>query len=104
METESAVDPIITHAVEEIPTDPNKETDSQTLPVSLPPTPKDFNVPESEEELLRMIKMMIGCGMTQKDVDFNIEKRPKLYSAAMKDFNKSLTKRGRPTGQRKNSK
>ena len=104
LETESAVAPVITHTPDEIPIDPNQETDSQTLLVPLPPTLQDFSVPETDEDLTRMVEMMIGCGMTQKDVDFNIEKRRKLYSAAVKDFNKSQTKKGKPTGQRKNSK
>jgi hypothetical protein len=47
---------------------------------------------------------MLGCGMTRKDVETNIEKRKKLYTAAIKDFNKPQIKKGRPMGSRKNSK
>ena len=68
------------------------------------PTMKEFNIPESEEEMAKLITTMLGCGMTSKDVEINIEKRKKLYNAAIKDFNKPHTKKGRPTGTRKNSK
>ena len=68
------------------------------------PTLEEFNLPESEDEMTRLINSMLSCGMTRKDVEINIEKRKKLYTAALKDFNKPQTKKGRPIGSRKNSK
>ena len=60
-QTEQTLAPVTTHTVEENPSDPNPEVDSQTLPVLQPPTLKDYNVPETDEELLRMVEMMIRC-------------------------------------------
>ena len=65
---------------------------------------KDFNVPESEEEMTKIVNTLLECGMTRKDVETNIEKRKKLFAAAVKDFNKHQTKKCRPIGSRKNSK
>ena len=68
------------------------------------PTMAEFNVPETDEEMTKLINTMLGCGMTRKDVETNIEKRKKLYAAAVRDFNKPQMKKGRPLGSRKNSK
>jgi hypothetical protein len=64
----------------------------------------DFNIPETDEDMTKLIETMIGCGMTRKDVETNIEKRKKMYTAAVRDFNKLQTKKGRQMGTRKNSK
>jgi len=68
------------------------------------PTMVDFNIPETDEDMTKLIDTMIGCGMTRKDVETNIEKRKKMYMAAVRDFNKLHTKKGRQMGTRKNSK
>ena len=68
------------------------------------PTMVDFNIPETDEDMTKLIDAMIGCGMTRKDVETNIEKRKKMYMAAVRDFNKLHTKKGRQMGTRKNSK
>jgi hypothetical protein len=82
----------------------DQESSLLTQVIVSQPTLAEFSIPETEEEMTKLINAMLGCGMTRKDVETNIEKRKKLYTAAIKDFNKPQIKKGRPMGSRKNSK
>ena len=55
------------------------------------PDPKDFNIPENEEELAEMVEGMIKCGMFASDGHANIKSRKMAFNIATKEFDRVCT-------------
>ena len=55
------------------------------------PDPKDFNIPENDEELAEMVEGMIKCGMFASDAHANIKSRKMAFNKATKEFDRVHT-------------
>ena len=51
------------------------------------PKPEDFSLPESKEEWEGLVEKLVALGLTTKDSNAIIEKRKRLFNAALKEFN-----------------
>ena len=52
------------------------------------PPPKDFNIPETDEQMEAVIKAMEACGMKRSDAELNIKSRRSAYNRAIKEYDK----------------
>ena len=70
------------------------------------PKPSEFNLPETDEEINKIIAKLIEFGMSNSDAVANIEKRKKLFNQALKKHMSVATraaKKNRPLKNRKDS-
>ena len=63
-------------------TRPESQTD-QTKP-----KPKDFNLPQTDEEMENVIKMMEACGMKRSEAKQNIKTCRTAYNRAIKEYDR----------------
>jgi hypothetical protein len=79
------------------------ETDSQSqqdqpIPSNLAkPTLEDFNLPSCEEDWNDVVTKMMALGLSSKEANASLEKRKKLFNAAVKEF---LTNNGKPQARK----
>jgi hypothetical protein len=69
------------------------------------PRPEDFNLPANIEDWNQLVAKLVGLGLTSKEANASLEKRKKLFSNAMREFEGNsapMAKKGRPKS-RKNS-
>ena len=85
-----------------------KETESEKENDPEKPDPKDFNIPESEEDHAVMVEGMIKCGMFPHDAEANIKSRTTAFNKAIRQYERGknqqnpgtrMTTRGKNTGR-----
>jgi hypothetical protein len=62
------------------------ETQKATL--IQPPTPRDFNIPEGEEEFNQMINGMMKCGIKCSQAEANIKTRRTAFNKALREYDR----------------
>jgi hypothetical protein len=78
---------------------------NQNISSRAKPRPEDFNLPANIEDWNQLVAKLVGLGLTSKEANASLEKRKKLFSNAMREFEGNsapMAKKGRPKS-RKNS-